>query len=414
WMVLLGLLFSTGLLVIMFLLHRSHGRALRIAEQASQSKSDFLAVMSHEVRTPLHGIVGMTEVLLEDDLPPESRERAEAIRSSGHALVRLVNDVLDFSKLDHGAMVLEDEPFDPGREAAAAAEPFREGMRKRGVELALDLPPRGAGRRRGDGLRFRQIVQNLVGNAAKFTESGTVTVGVETEADAVRLIVADTGIGMDDRAVARLFRPFEQAERSTTRRFGGTGLGLSIVKQLVDAMAGDIRVDTAPGAGARFTVTLPLRPVDAPAAAESDGEDVPEALGLRVLMADDNPVNLRIGSAFLASLGCEIDTVGDGEAAVEAALATPYDVVLMDWKMPGIDGLEATRRLRALGVEVPVVAASANASPTDRRACRDAGMQGFVGKPFGREALGRELRRVTADAAEPTEIPVGPLLVEER
>lgn len=398
WMIVLGLLFSTGLLVIMILLHRSHQRALDEVEQASRSKSEFLAVMSHEIRTPLHGIVGMTDVLLDEDLSPPIREQAEVIQRSGNALVSLVTDVLDYTKLEQDAMTMEDGAFDPAVEAAAAAELFRDAAARNGVRLVTDLPENAVWRR-GDPLRFRQIVMNLVGNAVKFTLEGTVTLRIAGDTDDCQLTVVDTGIGMDEDARTRLFMPFEQAHSSTSRRFGGSGLGLTIVKRLVDAMHGTIDVRSEPGSGTRFRITLPLAPTDAPEAATADRRKADESLGLHVLVAEDVEVNRRIATSLLQRLGCRIDVVEDGEAAVEAASARSYDAILMDWQMPVVDGLEATRRIRALGIETPILALTANGLAADREECRLAGMDGFICKPFGREALRVELVRATSAVA---------------
>ncbi len=397
WVIAFGLLTSLGLLVIMLLLHRANHRALARAEHAARAKADFLAMMSHEIRTPLNGVIGMTDLLLQEPLPSAARDQARTIRSSGDGLLALVNDILDFTRIEQGQLHLERTAFEPGMVVDEVVGLFRERMRIAGVALSLSVPATRPWCE-GDPLRLRQIVLNLVGNAVKFTAAGSISVVLELTDGRWRLCVTDTGVGMNAEVQARLFQPFTQAEASTSRRFGGSGLGLSIVKRLIDLMGGTITVTSEPGGGSCFTVELPLPVLPARLATPVDGTPSAANLGLRVLVVDDNRVNRTIAKAMLDRLGCATDLAEDGASAIALATGTAYDLILMDCQMPEIDGLEATRRLRAAGNRTPVIALTANAGEDDRHACTAAGMDGFLTKPLRQDTLRQALDRLTTRA----------------
>jgi signal transduction histidine kinase/CheY-like chemotaxis protein len=370
------------------------------AEDASRVKSRFLATMSHELRTPIHGVLGGASMLESAGVNDEQRAHLGTIRTSAEAMLVVVNDVLDFSKIEAGKLELERLPFDLRRcvrEACAVVAPQAEAKGLRlGVTVADGVPAWLS----GDPHRVRQILLNLLGNAVKFTARGGVDVGVAIDGEdgAVLIDVHDTGIGIPEEARGRLFQPFTQADSSTTRRFGGTGLGLAIVRQLVLAMGGTIEVTSAPEAGTRFSLRLPLVASDPPAEAEAPSACASVA-GLTVLLAEDNPINRKIGTSMLEKLGVRVDLANDGEAAVAAFRERGYDAILMDCMMPGLDGFGATRAIREIearrddGERIPIVAVTAAAFSDERRRCEEAGMDGFLAKPFKPGELAAALAR---------------------
>ena len=390
-----GMAASTGMLVVLLLLHRSSRQALNLAKAATQeaqeageAKTRFLAVMSHEIRTPLNGVIGMAELALQEVLSITVRHQIQTMHASGQTLLALVNDILDFSRIASGQMTLEQVPFNARQEVTTVLTLLRDGAQARGLTVTAEGPEHLWVQ--GDPLRFRQILLNLVGNALKFTAQGGVTIVLQPGATGLGLEIRDTGIGMTPEQVSRLFTPFTQADTSTSRRFGGTGLGLSIVKRLVDIMGGTIRIDSVPDQGTRFILALPLPPVD-PVVATRMIIATPQAasLGLRVLLAEDVITNQMVAKAMLKKLGCTVTVVGDGAAAVTQAAG--HDVILMDCQMPVVDGFEATRQLRAAGCTIPIIALTANASDDDRKACEDVGMVGFLTKPLQQDRLRQAL-----------------------
>jgi signal transduction histidine kinase/CheY-like chemotaxis protein len=376
---------------------RDLAAALERAEAATRARSEFLAVMSHEIRTPLHGVLGMAELLDGTPLEPGQRRYLEALRVSGSALLALLNDVLDFSKIDAGHMELELREIDLEAELRAVEavyRPLAEG-KELGFSFELDLADAPVV---GDALRGRQVVSNLLSNALKFTSAGEIGLRCRSRAVGQRvevtLEVFDSGIGIPPERVASLFEPFTQADSSTTRRYGGTGLGLAICARLIEAMGGTIEVSSQEGVGSTFTVHLSLRRGKGAAAPVSEG---PRAAcvkeGLRVLLVEDHEVNRLLAVALLRRAGVVPDVAVNGLEAVRRVVEGRYDLVLMDMQMPELDGVEATRQIRAL--ELPyrprIIAVTANASPDDRARCFEAGMDGFLSKPYRLAELESEL-----------------------
>ncbi len=463
--------------------------ALRDAQAATQAKSAFLAVMSHEIRTPLNGVIGTTDLLAETRLDPLQREHLDTIRLCSESLLVLINDILDLSKIEAGQLTLERIPCDPLQVVEDAVSLVAARAHERGLALTWDAAADVPARFTGDPTRLRQIVLNLVGNAVKFTACGSISVHVTADAGRIFIAVRDSGIGIADENLPRLFQPFSQSDVSMNRRFGGTGLGLAISKRLIGLMGGDIHVTSTAGVGSTFTLVLPcpeaagtfpdpppqarvcllvgedvahrplttalrqagfalvgpdqaqvllvdaahythnallpqviLAPLGATGFAGAAGvchlplrrsaviatlqqvlsvgqpapgsEPVlanPHLLG-RVLVAEDNPVNQRVACLMLAPVVGTIDVAENGQQAVDLATVTRYDLILMDCQMPEMDGLEATRRIRAheqtMGLPaVPIIALTANAMPEDHAACADAGMTDFLAKPIRKQVL---------------------------
>ena len=370
-------------------------RARRAAEDANAAKSTFLANMSHEIRTPLNAVIGMSHLLQRTQLSPRQRGFADRIHQAGGFLLRVINDVLDVSKIDAGMMQIERVPFDLraalDNVAAMAMEPAAAKGLSVLVHVADDVPQWLL----GDGFRLEQILVNYVGNAIKFTQAGEVAIGARVLAmsqDNVRLRfhVRDTGVGIPDEVQAQLFKSFTQADASTTRRYGGTGLGLAISRKLAEAMGGGVGVESVVGRGSTFWLELPFDLTDAPApVVDNAAIDLSPLRGRRILLAEDNLFNQDVARAQLEALGVEVDVVDDGAQAVERARAGDYALVLMDMQMPVLDGLQATRTLRADARlrELPIIAMTANVLEPDRQRCREAGMDDFIGKPFEPDAL---------------------------
>jgi hypothetical protein len=388
-------------------------RALQAqADAANRAKGDFLAMISHEIRTPLTSVIGFAEQLEHARGVSEAAELGGIIARNGQTLLALIGDILDMSKMESGRLVLEQLPFAP-RDALAAVTLLMAGQaRQRGLAFDVEVAPDCPESVVGDQTRWRQILLNLVSNAIKFTERGSVTVQVWYEQPAQLLYcrVSDTGIGMGPEQVARLFEPFVQADGSIARRFGGSGLGLYLVRQLVHAMAGSLTVDTAPGAGARFTASARVAALAA-APETLAGRETGAAPPLKgtVLLVEDGEDNRRLIEALLRRRGLEVLCAADGAQGVDLALRARPDLVLMDIRMPVLDGLGAMRRMRAEGVNAPVVALTANVLPEDRRRYRLEGFADCLAKPVEREAfdliLALYLRRASARSSEPAGFP---------
>lgn len=368
------------------------------ARRSAEAKSRFLAAMSHELRTPMNGIVGFARMLEEARLPRQEQEWAGIVRSSSEALLRVLNDVLDFSKLEEGQLQLA--PTD-----VALHRLFRETMALFQVvsddkEIRLDTRIQPGVPELGhiDGHRLRQVLLNLIGNAVKFTDAGGVTLvaSARPDGDAVslRIEVHDTGVGISPDQIGRLFERFTQGDSTTSRRFGGTGLGLAICKQLVEAMGGRMGARSALGAGSVFWFEVVVED----AREDTMGVEHDEVMnrGLDILLAEDNFVNQRLACAMLERAGHRVVVAHDGDQAVEAVRVRSFDLVLMDLHMPRLDGEEAARAIREMGRYVPIVALTASVLDEDRRRCREAGMDGFLEKPIQPDALYAEIVRVLA------------------
>lgn len=369
--------------------------ARREAEAAARAKTDFLATVSHELRTPLNAVIGFADLLLAADLPEVERRRYIGLQAeAGRTLLAVINDVLDFSKVDAGHLQLEEMATDTVGLLQTCAELVRPMTQEKGltlrVDLASDLPPWLM----LDPTRVRQIVLNLLNNAVKFTQAGSVTLSATAITDAgtglLRIAVDDTGIGIPPERQCQLFEPFHQADASTARRYGGTGLGLAICKRLVTLMGGQLGLTSEAGRGSLFWIEIPLRPTEPPnnaPALPTPGADQTETppQPLHVLVAEDLPVNQLLVRAILERAGHRVDIAADGAAAVAAVKRIPYDLVLMDVQMPGMDGLQATRAIRTLPTaagRIPIIALTANALPSEVERCRAAGMNDHIAKPI--------------------------------
>jgi PAS domain S-box-containing protein len=369
-------------------------QALAAAENLARARSEFVANMSHEIRTPMNGVLGFAKIgLRRYDEPKRARDAFEKILSSGNQLVGVVNEILDFSKIDAGKLQLERTEVSVNEVLNGALQLVTDRAAAKGLALRLerdaDLPPTCM----GDPLRIGQVLLNLLTNAIKFTEVGSVTLSAERQGEQLVFRVADTGIGMTAEQLDYVFNPFQQADGSITRKFGGTGLGLAICKRLLELMHGEVHVDSSPGRGSRFEVRLPFVPPAPKAAANglASARPVERALaGLSVLLVEDDPINRAMLELELIDAGARLVVVGDGAQAVERVVvdgASTYDAVLMDIQMPVMDGHEATRRILTFAPGLPIIGQTAHAFDEDRKKCLAAGMVGYVTKPIDPQAL---------------------------
>jgi CheY-like chemotaxis protein len=381
--------------------------ARRAAEAASQAKSQFLATMSHELRTPMNGVIGMIDLLNEDPASPDRVRWLRLLKQSAEAMMQLLGDILDLSKIEADRLILERVPFEPRTVGEDVIRLFAVAAAAKGLRLEFDWP---ADARRewliGDPIRLRQVLVNLVGNAVKFTDRGVVSLRLEaSEATPqggvrLRLSVSDTGPGIAPEHFDRLFKPFSQADSSTSRRFGGTGLGLVISRRLVEAMGGAIDVESAAGRGARFWFDVVLEDgAEAVDRQASEPQSAGPARRLRLLVAEDNEINRRVIAALLKLAGHQVTFVESGRLAVAAAGADAWDAILMDMRMPEMDGATATRAIRLLPPPrnaVPIIGVTADALANQRAAHMDAGLDAYLTKPIQKAELERILVAVTS------------------
>ncbi|MBY6030076.1 response regulator [Halomonas sp. DP8Y7-1] len=384
-------------------------------EVANRAKSDFMAIMSHEIRTPLNGVLGMADLLHDEALSEQGRRQIEGLRDSAAGLRSVINDVLDYTRIEAGHLAVERQPFHLPRMLDQLATGYQT-QSSSGVQFLMRAAPKLPAWVDGDVHRLRQVLMNLLNNAFKFTESGFVMLRVADKGDDVlTFMVYDTGCGIAEEDQQRIFEPFAQTDSALSRRHEGAGLGLAICSQLVAAMGGELKVESQPGSGSRFWFDLSLPVVEG--VEEVAGSTSPQALSCRhILVVEDNALNRELVAAMLTRLGQTCELVGNGQQALEVLMQRDFDLVLMDMQMPVMDGLETTRRWRAheqsqaeQGRRVrrlPVIAVTANVMPEHHRACLDAGMDDVIGKPFSRRELAEMLRQygqpdsADADAAE--------------
>ncbi|MCH7868018.1 MAG: response regulator [Myxococcales bacterium] len=391
--------------------------ALTAATVAEQAKANFLANMSHELRTPLHGIIGLTENMLADGLSDPHQDSASSVIASARDLVGLIDEVLDFAKVEAGYSGLDSVPLDLAKIVKGVGALLQPRADELSVDFSVEVSDDIPAGLFGDPLRVKKVVLNMASNAIKYSADATVSIAVDvaTTRDgwvAAQIRFEDTGIGIDETAIPHIFESFVQVDSSPTRKYNGAGLGLSLTNSIIDIMRGTIDVRSNLGEGTVFEVSFPLaqaaeEPSSDSAKTGQNALSTPEIIeklqGMRVLLAEDNIINQKVAERALRRIGCEVHLVSDGLEAVEAASNHDFDVILMDWRMPNMDGLEATRVIRetAAGEHLPIIALTANAMKGDRETCMRAGMTDYLSKPINWSALSTLLINLREGNEEP-------------
>ncbi|PZQ65357.1 MAG: hybrid sensor histidine kinase/response regulator [Phenylobacterium zucineum] len=410
WPILLGAVLYLAHLVVAFRQAHSTTQLIqderRRAEDASKAKSDFLATVSHEIRTPMNAIVSAANLLGRSRLSKAQREQVEMLKDANDVLLSLLNDVLDLSRIEAGKMTIEPSDFELRRTAEGLQRLWRPRAEDKGLELRLEIAADVPARVRLDPLRLKQILSNLISNAVKFTDTGSVTVRVRADRGRLAFEVSDTGVGIPAEAVERLFSAFEQAGAGAGRKHGGSGLGLAISRRLAAMMDGELSVESVPGEGSTFRLVLPLVEAETTVTLADDRAEIDAGLdlldGLSVLVAEDHPVNRRVLELLLAPSGCQLTFCEDGAQAVEVAQVQAFDAILMDMQMPVMDGVEATRRIKAAAgpnARTPVIALTANALEHHRAEWATVDVQVFVSKPIEPQELFAALAQAGRSAA---------------